>query len=248
MKILITSGGTRVKIDSVRHIGNMSNGTLGAKMAKQALSAGHEVIFFRAEKSKSPMQLTLDFDNLHPDECRELFEEQFNFHHNFSHLFYDYKYVSFEDYQNRLEALISLHKPDMIILAAAVSDYAPETVVEGKIRSKSDLSIHLKPLPKVISEVRKWAGQKAYIVGFKLLFDVSFEDLIEAATQSAKNNDLDCVCANDLRSVFNGKHTLYLAHSQGVQGTGVEDFKLFPKLLELETYLKDCRNRAKKEF
>ena len=35
MKILITSGGTKVKIDQVRHIGNMSKGTFGSKIAEE---------------------------------------------------------------------------------------------------------------------------------------------------------------------------------------------------------------------
>ncbi len=42
MKILITSGGTKIKTDSVRHIGNMSSGAFGAKIALEALKANHE--------------------------------------------------------------------------------------------------------------------------------------------------------------------------------------------------------------
>ena len=41
MKVLITSGGTKVPIDTVRHIGNMSSGTFGAKIAFQLLELGH---------------------------------------------------------------------------------------------------------------------------------------------------------------------------------------------------------------
>lgn len=215
MKVLITSGGTKIPIDKVRSITNMSNGTLGSKLAAQALKEGNSVIFLRAEKSKSPMQMTIDFDNTHPDECREKFEEQAAFHKNFSHLFYDYKYVTFEDYQKKLEALISLHKPDIIILAAAVSDYAPETVVDGKIRTGSDLNIALKPLPKVIASVRNWAGQRTFVVGFKLLVGVDEDELINAAKDSIRKNNLDLVCANDLNTLLCGNHQILVVDRLG---------------------------------
>ena len=47
MKVLITSGGTKVPIDTVRHIGNMSSGTFGAKIAFQLL----ELIFNNMNKN-----------------------------------------------------------------------------------------------------------------------------------------------------------------------------------------------------
>lgn len=43
MKILITSGGTKIPLDSVRHIGNMSSGTMGREIALAALEKKHEV-------------------------------------------------------------------------------------------------------------------------------------------------------------------------------------------------------------
>ena len=46
--ILITSGGTKVYIDEVRHVGNMSSGRFGADLAREALRLGHTVIFLYA--------------------------------------------------------------------------------------------------------------------------------------------------------------------------------------------------------
>ena len=45
MKILITSGGTQINIDSVRRITNMSTGKFGSKIASELLKMGHEVYF-----------------------------------------------------------------------------------------------------------------------------------------------------------------------------------------------------------
>lgn len=214
MKVLVTSGGTRINLDSVRHIGNMSNGTLGSRLAKDFLLSGDEVIFFRAEKSKSPMKAEIDFASESIEENIKCFENAKNRWEAFSYRYKEHTYKTFEDYQNGLEHLISLYKPDVVILAAAVSDYAPETVVEGKIRTKETLNIALKPLPKVISNVRKWAGENAFVVGFKLLVDVSKKELLEAAEKSFVENRLDLVCANDLRSILNGHHEISIINGR----------------------------------
>src|SRR5574340_347914 len=44
MRVLITSGGTTEKIDSVRGITNFATGTLGKLLAEQFLAANHTVI------------------------------------------------------------------------------------------------------------------------------------------------------------------------------------------------------------
>jgi phosphopantothenate-cysteine ligase len=210
MKILITSGGTKIPLDLVRHIGNMSNGTLGSRMAKELLEKGHEVLFFRAEKSKSPMSMNVDFNDEYEIPQIQDWTDLRDFYENHKDKYTEFWYKTFEDYQEGLETIIKEYKPDMVILAAAVSDYAPETVVKGKIRSKGDLTIQLKPLPKVISNVREWAGDKAKIVGFKLLVDVEEKELLDAAFDSLNKNKLDLVCANDLRTILNGSHKLWL--------------------------------------
>jgi phosphopantothenoylcysteine decarboxylase/phosphopantothenate--cysteine ligase len=53
LKILITSGGTKIPIDAVRYITNMSSGTFGAKIATQALKHNLIVHFLHAENSKT---------------------------------------------------------------------------------------------------------------------------------------------------------------------------------------------------
>lgn len=210
MKVLITSGGTKISIDSVRSITNMSNGTLGSRLARKALENNNEVIFFRAEKSKSPMSITLDLTKQNLNSAELDAEDVINFYKCYSHRYTDITYKTFEDYQAKLQQIIALYKPDMIILAAAVSDYAPETVMNGKIRTNGDLNIPLKPLPKVISNVMEWAGPKAKIVGFKLLVNVPDSELIEAAKESLIKNKLDFVCANDLTTLLKGDHKIHV--------------------------------------
>lgn len=210
--VLITSGGTAIKIDKVRSITNMSNGTLGSKMAGEYLRKGYRVIFFRSEKSKSPMTATINLMEEDADFNTGKFNERLAFWKKYRNYFTEITYKTFDDYNTGLKKMIDFFAPDTIILAAAVSDYAPETVVDGKIRTKGDLTIELTPLPKVISSVREWAGEKAFIVGFKLLVGASNQELDEAAKESLKKNKLDVVCANDLNSILNGSHILRVLH------------------------------------
>ena len=218
MRILITSGGTKIPIDSVRHIANMSSGTFGSKIALEALKNGHATAFFYAENSKTPFTYTSNlFKTKNSEEyIKELVrleELKFNLrkYANLQSSAYDEKtYSDFDTYFSGLKLYIDEIKPDVIVLAAAVSDYGVDNYVDGKIRSKdSDMVIKLKALPKVISQVKSWAP-KAYLVGFKLLVDSTNEELIENAKKSIETNGCDMVVANDLRDIKNNEHRLII--------------------------------------
>lgn len=89
-----------------------------------------------------------------------------------------------------------------------------------KISSKSDLMLSLKKTPKVISQIKAWSPNVC-LVGFKLLKNVSEEELLQVATQMGTDNACDFVLANDLQSVQAGKHKGYLLHNREVVGTYV---------------------------
>lgn len=218
MKMLITSGGTKIPIDRVRHISNMSSGTFGSKIALEALKKWHNVEFFYAEHSKTPFTYSSNlFKTKNSDEyLGELikFEElKFNLKKYASlsaSIYNERTYSDFNTYMSGLKTYIDDVKPEVIILAAAVSDYGVDNYVDGKIRSKdADMTIKLKALPKVISQVKAWAP-KAYLVGFKLLVDSTTEELIENAKKSIETNGCDMVVANDLRDIKNNDHRLII--------------------------------------
>jgi phosphopantothenoylcysteine decarboxylase/phosphopantothenate--cysteine ligase len=54
MRLLVTAGGTREPIDSVRVIANSSTGRLGARIADEATAAGHDVLLLHASTSALP--------------------------------------------------------------------------------------------------------------------------------------------------------------------------------------------------
>ena len=81
---------------------------------------------------------------------------------------------------------------------------SPPKIVEAKISSdKENLMVVLEKAPKIIAMYRGLLP-KAVIVGFKLLSDVSEEELVRAGSSLLLKNDCDFVLANDMRTVRAG--------------------------------------------
>jgi phosphopantothenate-cysteine ligase len=205
--MFITSGGTKIPIDRVRNITNMSKGTFGAKIAYEAVKLGHDVSFFKAVGSASPMELKIDLmDGYNLGQFATWYNDRSAMLPHFSQCEYD----TFDEYVQGLEEVMPLFNPDVILLAAAVSDYGVENFVDGKVRSREDdFQIRLKPLPKLISRVKKICP-RAKLVGFKLLVDSTEEELIAASKKSIGDNGCDMVVANDLSDMRKGKHNIRL--------------------------------------
>lgn len=189
---LVTSGGTKIKIDAVRSITNMSRGTFGSKIGFEILKNDGKLKFLYAKGSKLP------FFNV-------------SLHDGFLSVI---EYETFDDYAARLDEELA-KKPDVVILAAAVSDYGVESCVNGKIRSSEELVIRLKPLPKLIATVREKCPDSV-ICGFKLLVNSTEKELCDAATKSLVDNRLDLVVGNDLRDIKEGQHRLLIVEKRGI--------------------------------
>jgi phosphopantothenate-cysteine ligase len=219
MKILVTSGGTKIPIDRVRDITNMSKGTFGSKIATEFLKLGHKVVFMKAKGSITPMTLHLDLYHHYQKltDVNILMKEMNDFTSFFAdniENYQEYEYVTYEQYAGMLKFVIGVEQPDVILLAAAVSDYGVENYFEGKLRSNDVLKVQLKQLPKLITLVKDWAPN-AKLVGFKLLVNSRPNDLIEAAKRSINDNKCDLVVANDLQDIKDNNHKLYLVHKNG---------------------------------
>ena len=201
MNILITSGGTSEKIDRVRSITNHSTGRLGKIISETFLDKGDQVTLVTTPKAVRPAA--------HPN----------------------LTIVQIENVAELLESLEPLvHTHDALIHAMAVSDYTPvymtglETVAassdmteflnktnsESKISSQDDVQVlFLKKTPKIISLVKKW-NSDIRLIGFKLLVDVSKEELLKTARASLIKNQAEIIVANDLTEISNQEHRAYL--------------------------------------
>lgn len=203
MKILITSGGTKIPIDRVRSITNMSKGTFGSRIADafytklfndQVMNRdfSHKITFFMAKGSKRPMRQSID---------NEYFDSGVD-------IMKYVEYSTFDEYKAGIEKLLSEEKFDIIVVAAAVSDYGVANYYDGKYRSREDdMCIKLVKLPKILPIMRKLAPNSV-ICGFKLLVDSTEDELVEAMRKQIAESDVDLVIGNDLRDIKADNHSL----------------------------------------
>lgn len=211
MKVLITSGGTKIPIDTVRDITNMSTGTFGTKIAEGFLRHGHEVVFVRAKNSKGPLRTTIDFmDGYGVGEFSQWRNERIGWLRRYK----EFEYKTFEQYERCLQFALG-EKPEVVVLAAAVSDYYVANPMHGKLRSNDMLTIKLESLPKLINKVKGLWAPNVKLVGFKLLVDAKSRDLIAAAQKSIAENGCDMVVANDLEDIRLAKHKITLVFPEG---------------------------------
>lgn len=89
---------------------------------------------------------------------------------------------------------------DIVIKAAAVADYAPETAYSQKVKKSSEeLELKLVKNPDILYELGKIKGDKV-IVGFAM----ETEKLLENAAIKVQKKNLDFIVANDLNEAGAG--------------------------------------------
>lgn len=86
---------------------------------------------------------------------------------------------------------------DIIIHAAAVSDFTIENKSNKKIKSSENLHLELMPATKIFENIKK-IKKNILLMGFKAEHDVSEEVLVDRAYDLLKSADADFVVANDV--------------------------------------------------
>ena len=93
---------------------------------------------------------------------------------------------------------------DVVIMAAAVSDYRPEHLSEQKLKKSGEhLSLTLVRNPDVLA----WLGQRKRENQQLIGFAMETEDLLENARKKLQSKNLDWICANLLKSGESGFQT-----------------------------------------
>jgi phosphopantothenoylcysteine decarboxylase/phosphopantothenate--cysteine ligase len=84
---------------------------------------------------------------------------------------------------------------DVLVMTAAVGDFAPEKVQKEKIKKNGDASLILKlsPTPDILQEVSKIKSHQL-LVGFA----AESENVLESARDKLKRKNLDMIVANDI--------------------------------------------------
>ncbi len=186
MKILITAGGTKEKIDSVRWIGNISTGATGAFLADYFCNKGHEVSLVQAIDSAKAQRA-------------EIHRESF---------------LTFDNLNEKLKILLSKQKFDVLIHAAAVSDFKPAKInglpideVDKKLASGSEMTITLRPTFKILSHLKSYScNPDLVVIGFKLTSDADNEEILNVVRKQMLDSKTDYCVHNDLTEIQNNKH------------------------------------------
>ncbi len=193
MNILVTAGNTQTPVDRVRCITNIFSGRTGAQIAARAFDRGHTVAFLTS----------------HPEVLAAFPSPR----HRGEPDFRVRTYRTFDDLDTAMAEEIRSGKFDVVIHAAAVSDYRVagtftqhngqfKDVSSGKVKgSHPELWLKLVPTPKLVDKVRAEWGFAGVLVKFKLEVGLSDAELLEVAERARVHSRADLMAANTLEGM-----------------------------------------------
>lgn len=160
--VLVTAGATRENIDGVRFITNRSSGKMGIEIAKAAVKRGAKVVLV-----KGLVQVNI------PSYITDV--------------------VSVESTKEMYDAVLENYKKcDVIIKAAAPSDYRPKNKIDNKLKGE-EITLSLVKNPDIAKAVGKVKGERKLVV-----FCAETKDLLDSAMQKLADKNADMVVANDV--------------------------------------------------
>ncbi|MDX5326032.1 MAG: bifunctional phosphopantothenoylcysteine decarboxylase/phosphopantothenate--cysteine ligase CoaBC [Bacteroidota bacterium] len=165
-KVLINGGPTYEPIDAVRFIGNHSSGKMGYALARSAVRLGADVTLVMG-----PTHIPMETEDL--DIVRVMTTDEMD------------------------QACIkAFHQADITILSAAVSDFKPKKVAQGKLKkNEGPPFIELEPTTDILSGLGKIKRENQILVGFAL----EKENEEEYALDKLERKNLDLIVMNSLR-------------------------------------------------
>ena len=186
MKIIVTSGNISEPIDQVRSIVNYSTGSLG-KLITAKLVEKQAMVYY-VYHGHEPLEHSKNIKNIHVDRVVQL--------------------------EEILNNLLTSQKIHAVVHAMAVSDYHVSgmmingmvTPIPNKISSDDQELILVLSKNKKIISIIKDISPDTKLVGFKLLFNVPKQELLEAAYTAMKKNKADIVVANDKKDITKEQH------------------------------------------
>jgi phosphopantothenoylcysteine decarboxylase / phosphopantothenate---cysteine ligase len=171
--ILVTSGGTMEYIDPVRVITNLSSGKMGNAIIKESLELGAHVTHVVGNSS---VMCT----------SKSSYLETF-------------KVGTSDEMYTTVISELGSKKYDLVIFAAAVTDFKLPQIHKKKIPSQIShpINLELVPTKKIIDEIKS-IDKNIFLVGFKAYSDVSNTFLINKAKKKLKECNADIIVANDV--------------------------------------------------
>jgi len=171
-RILMTAGPTVEYIDPVRVVTNLSTGKTGVLLASELVSAGAKVTLVYGPGTAEPPKGA--------------------------------KVIPVKTAKEMFDAVKKEMKKkfDVVILAAAASDYTVQNYSKLKIKSsQKSLVVKLKQAPKIIDHIKKWQ-KDVFLVGFKAETNLSKKKLEESAKKKMREVKADLIIANDIGTKY----------------------------------------------
>jgi phosphopantothenoylcysteine decarboxylase/phosphopantothenate--cysteine ligase len=202
-KILITGGPTWVAIDPVRVITNLASGETGHLLAQEFVKHGASVTLLLGPGNYRPEQPVRGY-TIH-------------------------RYRYFEELRALLEKHIK-RRYDVVVHAAAVSDYKPEKSSLKKLKSnRTKRTLTLIKTPKLIDRIRMKLPH-SFVIGFKYEPDVHRNVMIARGTTLLKHFKVDAVIAN---SLVKKRYQAFLVTPEFVSGAIMSKKILAQKIVKL---------------
>jgi len=169
-RILVTAGGTREALDPVRYIGNRSSGKQGLAIALAAAARGAEVTLIGANLEVRP-PASASIALIEVSSTLEL----------------------------QSATLVAAAEADVVIMAAAVADYRPEQVSEGKIKKEAQgdtLQLTLVKNPDILQELAAARTEGQVIIGFGAETEPDREELLAIGRAKLERKGADYLVVN----------------------------------------------------
>jgi len=181
LKILLTGGGTKEKIDNVRFLTNLSTGRTAAEIANYFIRRNHDVTYLYSYDAKIPSA-----------PCRLI------------------SFTDFNDLNEKIRNLLQSENYDVVIHNAAVSDFTLDFIelndekielpFRKKINSEAEkIILHLRKNFKILDRLKDYSLNKNLIVvAFKFTDTPVEEERINEVRKIFERSKCDFVVQNDL--------------------------------------------------
>jgi phosphopantothenoylcysteine decarboxylase/phosphopantothenate--cysteine ligase len=167
-RVLVTAGSTIEYIDPIRVMTNLSSGKMGIAIAQEAQRMGATVTLVYGHGTLNPATGKIVRVNTGEEMYKAVVSE------------------------------LSSKRYDIVVMAAAVADFAPAKKSDKKVDTKlGKMELSFVATRKIIDEVKK-KSKDTFLVAFKADYCVSESVLIEKAYRKLKESDADIIVANDL--------------------------------------------------
>jgi len=180
-RVLVTCGATWAPIDDVRVISNISTGEMGHTIAQAFRKAGAGVTMI-----EGPVTHALTDSGIKI-----------------------IKYRFFDELAKLLKVELR-KKYDVVIHAAAVSDFKVAKVRKGKLTSVKPMTLRLVATEKLIESIKSLSPD-SLLVGFKLEPELDPEHIFKTVRDLFSHSGCDLVVANTLKGGYKG----YIVNADG---------------------------------